>query len=207
MPYTIEQINEAFDKIPPELVSAMAMINVNKKIADIGKKFSLHVDALGEIAGEINMALVGLARAEDFPARLREIIKLPEDQFSRLISEINESIFEAIRKKVQLASVAEEETEEIPATSPAAPYSSSAEDMLRASGVEVVSGTSSIPKMAEEKLSGTFRLPAKETDLSINKNAKAALETRPEELPSPGVIAPQDKQSLGVKIDPYREKV
>lgn len=209
MAYTSKDIENRIKSLPQDIQNAVLDAKLPEKLNAIGLGHGLHVDQIGTLMDDVNMVMLGLISPDSFNSAIMKELNLPAEKANALVVDVNEQILRPIReslKKVQGGQMGTEEAEEpekitdeeidalIRGEGPATP-----EEALKSAGVEVLSVQPKELKIPSaimgEKFAGAYRMPKKETDLSISK----AVEIQGAELPSPG-IAPSAR-----KIDPYRE--
>jgi len=209
MDYTAEQIEGAFNKMPPALKKAISVLKIADIMQTLGKRHGLHMDKISEMGGYVHLVLVGLLPAGELSANFKDSLSLPGIELNELIQEINDLILGPVRDKFRELETlsAEEETEAkeaapemIAPVKPLAPSGPNSEEILKTTGIDVL-GTSPAPStsvinVATQKLANSFRMPKQETDLSLVKPTSPSPAGSESPAPSPAT-----------KIDPYKEKV
>lgn len=99
MNHSPQEIEKAFSALPDDLYEAMYQVDVNNTIFAIGKKHGVHIDKQEFLKGNILFVLLGLEKASDFAYNIKGKLGLSTEAESKLISEINESVFRAVREK------------------------------------------------------------------------------------------------------------
>src|SRR3989304_7574010 len=160
MDYTAEQIEGAFNKMPPALKKAISVLKIADIMQTLGKRHGLHMDKISEMGGYVHLVLVGLLPAGELSANFKDSLSLPGIELNELIQEINDLILGPVRDKFRELETlsAEEETE----AKEAAP------EMI-----------------APEKLANSFRMPKQETDLSLVKPTSPSPAGSESPAPSP----------------------
>ncbi len=98
---TPEEIKNAFDAMPSNLVNAISSIKVEKVIQEIEKKYSLHIDKAGTLNGLRPLVFAGLLSTQEFSQEIEQGMGLSVIQTPLLISDLNEKIFAPVRQKMQ----------------------------------------------------------------------------------------------------------
>lgn len=215
MMYTIEQIDEAYNKLPKNLSIAIALNKTETKMAEIGKKFDIHIDKIGELDAEINYVLIGLAKSDDFYETMKTILGVSDEKAKEIFKDINEKVFTAIRTRYQEKEKIETEAKE---AREMADKDTERREEIAESGIEVspakVEQTQSNLSMAEERLMRPFRMTRAETDYSLKTVSAGGTGTTvngqtPAERPSDSRPAPADEIQRHSRIasDPYLAKI
>jgi glutaredoxin-related protein len=93
-----EYLIKAHLKTLPESVKlAINSFDWNKEVFDVGRKYSLHLDNIGEIETEVILVILGLISPKDFYDQMVHRIGLKEEVALDVASEINEKVFLRIR--------------------------------------------------------------------------------------------------------------
>lgn len=100
MEFTNEQLKKAYKGLPENIKTAISEIDVFATIKDIAKKNDLTTDKIVAIAEEASFVLFGVKPAKKFDDALREKIGIDEDTAGKIVHEINERIFNKIRKNL-----------------------------------------------------------------------------------------------------------
>lgn len=174
--YTSEQLNERFWQLPESLREAMIAVETASTVVAIGKKYQLHVDQIGELADEIGLVMLGLARAEDFVTHIIARLGLDRVVAEAIAREVNDQIFLKIRESLQTLHRAPEAVEAsknnygvetipnstLPAEQPAMANLPNREEVI--DGIENPKATKE-DSIFEQKMGKLFRIPREEVDL------------------------------------------
>src|SRR3989344_1692947 len=101
MKFPLEQIRAQLKKLPQEGRDVIGSDELSEAIQIIGKKYSLHIDQLGELGNQINYRLLGLISREEFLKNLKQEVKLDNSQISTLATDVENEVFQKIRKSLQ----------------------------------------------------------------------------------------------------------
>ncbi len=134
MEITPDTIEKGFESMPPELRKATREVDVSKTLHEISQKYHLHMDIEGSVVSEAWYVILGLRKAEDFDKEIGKTVLLPQDQFSSMITEINEQVFAKIRSRVLEIRQRQQEEEELDAYLES---TKSQEEILHESGVDI----------------------------------------------------------------------
>lgn len=109
--FTSEEIQAQFEKLPPEVQTAVTSSDVNEKIEAIAKKYDLHIDQLGELVDEVGLVMLGLQKPDLFVSDLCERLSINKDIANKISTDINAEIFSLIRQHLmKMSSMAEAST-------------------------------------------------------------------------------------------------
>ncbi|MBI2476328.1 MAG: hypothetical protein HYV67_03740 [Candidatus Taylorbacteria bacterium] len=113
------ELQNRFDKLPYTLKTALRSVDSAKKVVDIGRKYALHVDQLGELGAETGLVILGISHPAQFLPRLTRKLALSEEKARPIAQEINTEIFLKIREA--LKQINEEPVQPLQGLRPAAP--------------------------------------------------------------------------------------
>lgn len=170
-------MNEEIKKLPPDLQRAIDSGETDRIIEDLGKKYKLHIDQLGELNAVIWKTLLGLESSVNFVKNLEESLKIDRTTAENIAREANEEIFLKIRESLKQI----EENKHTPKP----------EDLLKE--IENHASPTQSPEKAsifERKLAETVNLKPVE-NIIITPDAPAT-------PPAPKPI---------VHVDPYHERI
>ncbi len=113
-----------FGTLPPEIRDIMSSIDSIKMIESISKKYSLHIDQIGELADETWLVMLGVTKTSDFIGKLSLRLKIDRSKAGQIATDINDQLFLKIRdslKKVHEEKLAPETSEKKVSQNPAPP--------------------------------------------------------------------------------------
>jgi hypothetical protein len=96
-----KELQARFDKLPYTLKNALRSVDSAKKVLDIGRKYALHVDKLGELGEETGMVILGMTPTSQFLPRLSRRLGINEEKTKSLAQEINNEVFLKIREALK----------------------------------------------------------------------------------------------------------
>lgn len=102
-PYTEEELEERYQKLPEVLKDAMTSAEVSGTMVSIGKKFGLTLEKIGFMAEEAGYVMLGLIRPQEFIGKLAEALEISRDRAAALAQEINHQVFAPIREALKSA--------------------------------------------------------------------------------------------------------
>lgn len=106
MKYTTEQLNSKFESLPKELQEAITSEETLNKIESMGKKYSLMLDKVSELADETGLIMLGLTKSSEFVKNLCDRMEIDSAKATEIAKDINTEILDSIR--VSLRKIQEE---------------------------------------------------------------------------------------------------
>ncbi len=158
MEITPEIIEENYEALPEVLKPFVYSEDIDQKVAEIGKKHSLHIDQIGKIRNAIMLVVLAIVRTEDFSANLERELGLPIEEINKIVEDINIEIFSEIREALE-DYVEEGQTENTAATqslpvnsdkyreNPEAITTEQETKTLGNAGIQIQNTTPTIPKV------------------------------------------------------------
>ena len=95
-----QAIAEAFAQIPESLQTALTEVDWGSAIQHMGKKYSLNIPQLGSLDTEVLLVMLGLTDDKDFPGMLSQELGLDSETVSKLVQDLNSSVFQPIQDRV-----------------------------------------------------------------------------------------------------------
>ncbi|MEK7574802.1 MAG: hypothetical protein AAB511_01065 [Patescibacteria group bacterium] len=92
-----KELQTRFDKLPYALKTALRSVDSARVVVDIGRKYALHVDKLGELGEETGLVILGITHPGEFLGRLSRKLGVSEDKTRLIAQEINTEILLKIR--------------------------------------------------------------------------------------------------------------
>jgi hypothetical protein len=90
-------IQEQVKNLPKPVREAIASFDWAREVFDIGRKYSLHIDTIGEIQTEVMLVVLGLISPREFYDQMVEQLRMNEDLALEVADETNEKVFSRIR--------------------------------------------------------------------------------------------------------------
>ncbi len=94
---TSQQLRELYKKLPEDLKDAISSSDSANTIQIIGKKYSLGIDKVGELADEVGLVMLGLTAPKDFIPNLAKRIGGDKENLRKIAEEVNTQIFKRVR--------------------------------------------------------------------------------------------------------------
>src|SRR3989338_2856841 len=205
--YTDQQISQMYDNLPEDLKDSIFSVDTTSVVNEIGRKYGLAIDKIGDLANETGMVMLGVTHPNEFIGNLADRLEVDKEKARAIAQEINEQIFkkvrESLRKIHNIREGAEEEqkTEIERHQGPSLMAGQSREDILK----EIEKDHSQenlVPDIMkgnanpfEEKMKEGVLIAPVEEKHYIEESAKTAL------LPEP------EKPKKYQGFDPYKEPI
>src|SRR3989344_3565063 len=175
MTYTKEQLGEKFGQLPENVQDAIIAVETADIVHDIGTKYALHIDQIGELADEIGLVMLGLTHPNDFVTHIIARLGLDRVIAEAMARDVNEQIFLKIRESLQAlqppAASSNDGVEPLPA-SPSAPDTLPTDLPDRDKIIDDIEHPPISPSppvkedtVFEQKMGKLFRIPREEGDL------------------------------------------
>ena len=101
MKYSKEELSEAYKKLSPEIKEALLSIETAEIINNIGKKYNLHIDQIGELGTETGLIMLGLTHPTEFVSNLTKKLGVDRIVASQIAPDINDQVFLKIRESLK----------------------------------------------------------------------------------------------------------
>lgn len=205
---TQELIKKQWERLPDEVRDAIRSTPWEQTIIELGQKYRLNVDQLGEFQMETMLTLIGLVHPDQYSSELRSRIHVSEEVIQSLVMEANQRIFGKIRESLKhvYESAGEMDENEI---------SGDEEEILEHSGVEIEQGVSSTassdPSTTRNEMLSSIENPPQTTSTNLSELKLRIPHTlKPSttdyslgNINSSVPVPPKPPKSSG---DPYREQ-
>jgi len=90
-------IIERFNNLQPEIQEAIMNTNYENILVEIGEKYKLSPEQIGEFEFNTTLVLLGQTHPDEYSKELSENLKLPEETIKEIVNEINEKVLKNIR--------------------------------------------------------------------------------------------------------------
>ncbi|TSC73471.1 MAG: hypothetical protein G01um101470_77 [Parcubacteria group bacterium Gr01-1014_70] len=97
----IQNLLDRIENLPPQLKEAMFSPDNTDKMFEIGKRHSLHIDKLGEMAHETGLLMLGVTHPNEFVGNLAERLQVDRATASKIADDINNEIFAPVREHLR----------------------------------------------------------------------------------------------------------
>ncbi len=101
MTLTKDELNKLIDSLPQDVQDAFFSDSVSQSILDIGKKYGLTVDKIGELGGEVSNVMFGITPTTDFIKNLSDRLGVDKEKAKNIAEDVNQKIFQSIRASLR----------------------------------------------------------------------------------------------------------
>lgn len=99
------EIKKYLEQLPPQIKTAVLGNEWHKRLGEIGKKYSLHLDQISSLEYEVLFVMIGMEPEEDLVTNIEKEVGVSKILAGQLAEEINTRIFQFILKSMQAQSV------------------------------------------------------------------------------------------------------
>ena len=110
--FTEQEIAQMYDNLPEDLKDAIFSVDTTNLVNEIGKKHTLAIDKIGDLANETGMVMLGVTHPNEFVANLADRLGTDKEKARAIAQEINEQIFKPVRDSLRKIHNMREEGEE-----------------------------------------------------------------------------------------------
>ena len=112
--YTDQQISQMYDNLPEDLKDSIFSVDTTSVVNEIGRKYGLAIDKIGDLANETGMVMLGVTHPNEFIGNLADRLEVDKEKARAIAQEINEQIFKKVRESLRKIHNMREEAEEEP---------------------------------------------------------------------------------------------
>ncbi|MBI2096257.1 MAG: hypothetical protein HYT43_01325 [Candidatus Taylorbacteria bacterium] len=94
-------MGKKFEELPEDIQRAFVSPEVSRQMIDIGSKFGLDDDRVGELGVEIRKVMAGATHPSNFIKELSMALKISEDKAKEMGQEINALIFRPVKDSIK----------------------------------------------------------------------------------------------------------
>lgn len=98
---TPEQLKEKYNNLPDDLKEAIFSANSAETIQEIGKKYSLSIEKMGQLADETGLVMLGITHPRDFVPNLSKRLGVDSGTARKIAEDVNEQIFKKVRESLK----------------------------------------------------------------------------------------------------------
>lgn len=183
-PETLKEIQDQLDSLPKKVREVITSINISNEIAKLKTKHRLMLDQVSTLEIETMLVMIGLEPADDFINNIKSNLGVDDDRAISIATDINELIFEKIRKAMMSLDESEEKLDresilnEIENPTPTFPITKTEAPPQTPNSIPEIAPTQVIQKYAqvepiksvvEKKLSEPTHTTPKETEVFLKK--------------------------------------
>lgn len=97
----IEKISEKYLDLPQDVQEALFSTTTSSAIFEVGKKYGLAIDKMGELADETGLVMLGLTKPSEYIKNLERRLELPAIKAKEVAEDINQKVFSPIRESLK----------------------------------------------------------------------------------------------------------
>lgn len=90
-----------YSNLPNELKDLIASAEIEDKVLEIGNKYNLHVDIIGELSSMIDEVLMGIITRREFSDQIQDRLDVSSNVANQILNAINQEIFLPIRSSLR----------------------------------------------------------------------------------------------------------
>ena len=204
--FTEKQIAQMYDNLPEDLKDSIFSVDTTSVINEIGRKYGLAIDKIGDLANETGMVMLGVTHPNEFIGNLADRLEVDKEKARAIAGEINEQVFKKVRESLRKIHNMREEAEEEKVADVGHSVSNITEIVNRSDILKEIEKDHSqenlVPDIMkgdtnpfEEKMKEGVLIAPVEEKRYVEESAKMAL------LPEP------EKSKKYQGFDPYREQL
>src|SRR3990167_3261611 len=99
--YTDQRIAQMYDNLPEDLKDSIFSVDTTSVINEIGRKYGLAIDKIGDLANETGMVMLGVTHPNEFIGNLTERLEVDKEKARAIAQEINEQVFKKVRESLR----------------------------------------------------------------------------------------------------------
>lgn len=201
--YTEEEIIKKYKELPPDVRDAIFGVDSTKVIEEIGAKYKLTIDKIGDLSSEIRVLMIGATEPKDFMPNISRRLGVDKKIAHDITAEVNDRIFSKIReslKRIHNIKDEEENNEEKEKEAPKPesvkvpelPNALNKEDILKE--IEETGNIKADGSLVQAQAQKQEMLPEEEKEISLSP-------------PPPAVIEDKEESIVVVKEDLPKEEI
>jgi hypothetical protein len=101
MPYTKEQIQTRYDKLPADIREAIDSVSTTNAVVDIGQKYDLMYDQISELVDEVGLTMIGLTPETMFVNNIARRMRVDMSKAMLIARDTNKQIFDKMRDSLK----------------------------------------------------------------------------------------------------------
>lgn len=98
---TNKDILERVSELPDDLRKALFASATTEAIKEVGKKYGLMIDKIGELAQETGRVMLGITAPSEYVRNLAQRLELEQEKAKLIAEEINQKIFQPVRESLK----------------------------------------------------------------------------------------------------------
>lgn len=96
-----EKILEKYNSLPDDLKAALFSSAVTNNIFEVGKKYGLAIDKIGELADETGLVMLGITKPSEYVRNLAQRLGVEQEKAKAIAEEINQKVFQQVRESLK----------------------------------------------------------------------------------------------------------
>lgn len=183
---------EKYKALPSELKDAIFSEEVAEKIQEIGGKYELYIDKIGELGNESGRVMLGLTHPKDFIKNLSERLGVDMEKAKEIAKDVNEQIFAKVRESLKKLHKIGEEDENLKS------------EEIKPKAEEIKTQVEEIKPMSQETQILEVKPPTieeREIPEGIQRAPKQFREIKEE------IERAKEQKKYPEDVDPYRETI
>jgi len=101
MPYTQEQIQKQYDRLPADIKEAIDSVSTTSTIVDIGQRHNLMYDQISELVDEIGLVMIGFTPSAMFVNNIARRMQVDIGTAMLVAKDINKEILDRMRDSLK----------------------------------------------------------------------------------------------------------
>ncbi|MCE9629044.1 MAG: hypothetical protein K8Q91_03565 [Candidatus Vogelbacteria bacterium] len=97
----LDIFREKFERLPEDVRGAIFAVETTDVIANIQKKFKLHVDQTGKLAEEVGLVMLGFSKPNEFVGKITKNLQVTQITAVEITKDINDKIFNPIKESLK----------------------------------------------------------------------------------------------------------
>ncbi|MBY0294287.1 hypothetical protein K2Q08_03075 [Patescibacteria group bacterium] len=98
---TQNKIQQRLAELPQDVRDAVLSAQLGERLRAIGQKHSLHIDQIGVLEDEVMLVMLGFFEPEELNNQIATQLRIPAQDASAIVQEVNEQIFLPIRESMK----------------------------------------------------------------------------------------------------------
>ncbi len=204
--YTHNDITKIYDTLPEYIQEALASKSLTNATIMLGQAHNLHIDQIDTLIQEVDFALAGITKSENFIDRLEYFVRIPREEAVKLAGDIDSIVFNAVREVLRDSGSSEEGNEHQTKSDEYIPESEHTN--IRNELLSAIEGNDTLSTTVLGKTDPIFNYTNKPMDtLKTNYNAPQNQENY--KIPLTKKSESTDAQPVKTRpgFDPYREPI
>jgi len=203
MQVTKEQVSEKFESLPDDIKRAITDDSVSENLKQLGFKYKLRVDKIGDLIDEVGMVMLGFKKTGDFINALSRRLELDRETAESLAIDVDNEVFKKIRESLRSVQFDPGERKTKPVADPDYGHSPARDSLLQ----EVERHGNIDGEVADQRQAPAF---VSSSDYSANSFAESPSQMTPVESdPTPyeqTTISPEEKTDPTKSFKDHLEK-